>query len=236
MSDDSKTPKVDPPDGLGDYIPTNRRGRGLIVLAVLVVVMGIAGIAGWKWHEQPSFCNAICHRPMDPFLATFLDESGKPGTDKMGNVVSDGSSMLAVTHREAGVDCLGCHVPTIGEMVSEGIHWITGNYYNPLAERDLSELTKARKLKPDQFFLNKSCHHLDADGQVILSRDQLVSLTADLKYNPHSDYHEVNDCGDCHKAHRASVYACTGCHKTIQLPAGWLSIELEETIKKPWNR
>ena len=35
---------------------------------------------------------------------------------------------------------MGCHVPTIGEQLTEGMNWVTGNYINPLEERDLDEL------------------------------------------------------------------------------------------------
>ena len=36
-----------------------------IVVGVVVAVLVVAGAGFWVWHEQPSFCNAICHTPMD---------------------------------------------------------------------------------------------------------------------------------------------------------------------------
>ena len=34
-----------------------------IVVGVVVAVLVVAGAGFWVWHEQPSFCNAICHTP-----------------------------------------------------------------------------------------------------------------------------------------------------------------------------
>ncbi|MEG0621206.1 MAG: salivary glue protein Sgs-3, partial [Raoultibacter sp.] len=34
-----------------------------IVVGVVVAVLVVAGIGGFIWHEQPSFCSAICHTP-----------------------------------------------------------------------------------------------------------------------------------------------------------------------------
>ena len=42
--------------------------------AVVVAVAIIAGAGLWVWHEQPSFCAAICHVPMDPYLETYDEQ------------------------------------------------------------------------------------------------------------------------------------------------------------------
>ena len=49
-----------------------------IVVGVVVAVLVVAGAGFWVWHEQPSFCNAICHDPMDPYLPTFEATPGEP--------------------------------------------------------------------------------------------------------------------------------------------------------------
>ena len=36
-----------------------------IVGVVVAVVLVCAGGGFYVWHNQPSFCNAICHEPMD---------------------------------------------------------------------------------------------------------------------------------------------------------------------------
>lgn len=187
-----------------------------IVVGVVVVVLIAAGAGFWVWHEQPSFCNAICHTPMDPYLPTYEAEPGQPSTDKWGNEVADASSMLAATHRaQEGTTCMGCHVPTLSEQINEGINWVTGNYVYPLEERGVDDLTEARGLEVDQFCLNESCHNL--------TRDDLAEMTADMDYNPHVAQHGEIDCSECHKAHRASVDYCTQCHTESKLPAGWLT-------------
>lgn len=199
--------------------------RRLVVLGVIFAVLVCAGIGGWIWHEQPSFCNAFCHVPMDAYYATYTAELDLPTVDKYGNSVSDSAAMLAVTHRVEGEDCLACHVPTIGEMVSEGLSWVPGNYYFPLSERNLSDLTAARKIDDDKFCLNDDCHHVASDGSAIKTRDDLTAATAGLGFNVHDPHHDEYACSDCHKAHRASVNICSkpGCHSSAPLPEGWLS-------------
>ena len=48
-----------------------------IVVGVVVAVLVVAGAGFWVWHEQPSFCNAICHSPMDKYVETY--GAGDPG-------------------------------------------------------------------------------------------------------------------------------------------------------------
>ena len=85
----------------GGMAPSKKRKtdrRWPIVAAVVAVVVAVAGGGFWVWHEQPSFCNAICHTPMDPYVAAFDQQPGTAGVDKWGNEVSNTSSMLAVVH------------------------------------------------------------------------------------------------------------------------------------------
>ena len=46
--------------------PKRKRKKWPITVGVIAVVLVVAGAGFWVWHEQPSFCNAICHTPMDP--------------------------------------------------------------------------------------------------------------------------------------------------------------------------
>jgi len=226
-------------DGQEPVVSKKKSSKRIVVIGAILVILAGAGVGGWIWHEQPSFCNAFCHTPMDEYYETYLATSGSSATDKYGNEVSDASSMLAVTHREAGEGCLDCHVPTIGEMVGEGLAWIPGNYYYPLSERDLTDLTSARKLDEDEFCLNGNCHHVSSSGSTIDSRESLAAATDDQAFNPHDDFHGDFSCGDCHKAHRASVNICArpGCHSEATVPDGWLdfpsSQELDLYLKDP---
>ena len=66
----------------------------LIVLTVIAVVIIGAGVGVWVWHEDPSFCNAICHDPMDPYVEGYYSGDAK---------------LMVTAHAEAGEDCLSCH-------------------------------------------------------------------------------------------------------------------------------
>ena len=125
--------------------------------------------------------------------------------------------MLAAYHGKLGNTCLDCHVPTLGEQISEGGAWLAGNYTFPLTERTASELTEASGRSADELCLNEACHNL--------TRDDLYEKTADMgTYNPHWAHHEELECTTCHKAHRASVMYCTQCHAQAEVPEGWLSM------------
>lgn len=214
VTDDSTTEEAAPKKKKGKKWP--------IVVGVIAVVVIAAGAGFWVWHEQPSFCNAICHTPMDPYLPTYEAEPGQPATDKWGNEVANASGMMAAVHRVskeeggAGTTCMGCHVPSIGEQVSEGMNWISGNYVNPLEERDLEQLVEARGIEEDAFCLNEACHNQ--------TRDDLIAATSDMERNPHQPQHGEIACSECHKAHRASVLYCTQCHSDSEVPEGWLTV------------
>lgn len=220
-----------------------RKTLPIIIGCTVVAVIALAGAGFMVWHEQPTFCNAICHDPMDPYVATLTDGS----MDKYGNdLASDAEkkSMLAYAHAnvETGetVECLGCHVPTLGEQISEGIAWVTGDYSvegtNALGQaylesRTLDDLVEARGLEPDQFCLNEACH-ANEDGSA-MTRDDLVALTADEfgEFNPHEAVHEELSCSTCHKAHTQSTNYCSDCHETeAKIPEGWLSYKDYEAI------
>lgn len=215
MSEENKTEQAPS----AKKAPSKKR-RGAIVAAVVVVVVVVAGAGFWVWHEQPSFCDAICHSPMDGYVQTLEAEAGEPAVDKWGNEVSDGSAMLASVHgQEADMVCLDCHPAVLEQQVSEGMKWIAGDYYFPLEERDLEDLMEYQPGKEyEQFCLNESCHNM--------TREELAESTSDLEINPHDDPHATLECSTCHKAHRASVMYCTGCHEDeCVVPDGWLTYD-----------
>lgn len=194
-----------------------------IVLGVILVVIIAAGVGVWTWHETPSFCGAICHTPMDNYLATYESEYGEATTDKWGNEVEDSSAMLAVSHAVseedggAGAECLDCHQPIISQQISEGLSWLTGGYTYPLTERSLEELTATWGVDDEEeFCLNEDCHDM--------TRDDLIEATSDMTRNPHVEQHGSVSCSECHKAHRASVFYCTQCHSDCDVPDGWLTV------------
>lgn len=193
-----------------------------IVVGTIALVLVVAGMGFWVWHEQPGFCGAICHAPMDSYVETYEQDLGVPGVDKWGNAVADTSGMLAVAHKAEGQTCLSCHVPTLGEQMAEGASWVTGGYGFPLQEATLEDLTAARGMEPDSFCLNESCHNL--------TREDLANATGDTQRNPHLSYHGDISCDSCHKAHRASVNYCTSCHADAETPTGWITAKEDAVL------
>ena len=201
------------------------------VIGVVIVAL-VAGVL--IWHEQPSFCNAICHTPMDPYYRTYGYEPGQAAQDKWENNVSNANAMMVVSHKVNGVDCLGCHVPTLGEQITEGISWVLGDYDFPLFERTADDLVEARNLTSDDFCLNDACHHVTSSGKAITTRADLIAATSNLARNVHdSSQHGELACTTCHKAHRASIIYCSQCHTDVTYPAGWLSYADSLKLKSP---
>lgn len=201
------------------------------IIGIVVAVIAVAGFGFYQWHETPEFCTAICHSPMDDiYRQTLYANPYQSSTDKWGNHVEKADAMLASKHGAMGKKCMACHVPAIEEQVTEGIEWLTGNYYNPLSERDLARLVFYRHAGETEFCLNEGCHNITKTG--------LTGETADMARNPHSWHHTEYTCSDCHKGHRASIMICTQCHDDTQVPDGWLTAEEAknlETQYMSWN-
>lgn len=91
---------------------TKKHGRKLPVALGIVAVVLIAAIAGFSiWHQQPTFCNAICHSPMDVYVETYYEGDG-----------------LARVHAESDVTCLDCHEAKLSQQVTEATRWLTGDF------------------------------------------------------------------------------------------------------------
>ncbi len=185
----------------GEKTPSEKKPKRkrLVVLGVLAAVLVAAGAGFWVWHEQPSFCNAICHSPMDPYVENFQNE----GTD-----------LLVGVHAKTGYECLDCHEPTLSQQVSEGVKWAAGDYSDPLESRAASIGTAEMCL---------GCHD-DGDAKTGRDWDAIVEATADwggdLGVNPHSSHNGMLDCGTCHSVHGVQTLYCNDCHY-MDLPQGW---------------
>ena len=225
--------------GTAGATPSLKRGRRKVtaVVATVAVVLVAAGAGFMVWHDSPSFCNAICHTPMDGYLTTYESTPGEAATDKWGNQVADASSMLAPVHAQEDITCVGCHVPQMSEQVTEGFGWLTGSYsvvqtvderFVP-EEKSLSDLTAARGIASEAFCLNSGCHVND-DGST-MTRDDLVEKTSYMKRNPHVQEHGEVACSECHKAHRASTVYCSKCHSDATIPDGWISYKEAEALE-----
>ena len=210
--------------------PARKKKKWPIVLGVIAAILVVAGIGMWTWHEQPSFCGAICHTSMDAYLATYDQEDNAEGTDKYGNAVTNTHAMLVQSHKSQNLACLDCHIPALDQQMNEAMETITGNYTVveradgngfALPEVSLADL-QVNAHHPndsgtgDEFCLRSGCHDME--------RTDLAKLTGSMSFNPHACPHTTFACGDCHKSHRASTLVCTQCHAEAKsvLPDGWV--------------
>lgn len=222
MDADDETTGSGSNDAKSPAVPKRKHAKKrAVVWTVVAVVIVAVGVGFSVWHQQPSFCNAICHTPMDGYVTTYNEKAGQAGVDAYGNDISNTSSMLVVTHKNAGLTCLDCHESNLGQQTSEGMKWIRGDYDFPLAERSLEDLTSdVGNDYPDSFCLRSGCH----DRLGISSRSDLIVATSSMARNPHSEEHGQVACSECHKAHRASTIYCSKCHSDAanELPNGWV--------------
>ncbi|MDR3136122.1 MAG: cytochrome c3 family protein [Coriobacteriales bacterium] len=245
MSKDTKRPNLDDAHeldmrdaGLDDaHKPdmlsrANRRARIGMVAAIAAVLVIAVACGGWVWHEDPSFCGAICHEPMDTYVSGYYASPGQVTTDAYGG---DASAMLVTTHASEGVSCLQCHPPDIAQQIGELSTWLSGNYDYPLVEKDVKQLLvdahQPVQGNGSEFCLVEGCH-VDADGNPLTEESLRSTLAGKPGYtyrNPHvapsGSPHGLLEytCSDCHKSHRASTNACTRCHYDLVplLPDGW---------------
>ena len=174
-----------------------RPRKGIIAAIVVVVIIVAAGAGFWVWHEQPSFCNAVCHSPMDKYVESFAEgDSGK----------------LVTQHAQAGDSCLDCHEAEFTTQVSEVMAWVSDGY--PMGEDGM--LATGKEFATEEFCARPECHNMT----------DVVNATwgfegNDVKYNPHSSHQDNQlECGDCHKVHETSQLYCAKCHQ-LNLPEGW---------------
>ena len=96
MAEDEKFSQ--PEEGAQTPSPKRKAKRGWVIGGVVAAVIVVAGAGFWVWHETPSFCNSICHSPMDSYVDTYY--SGDKG-------------MLVTAHAEAGNNCLSSAVRNV---------------------------------------------------------------------------------------------------------------------------
>ncbi len=159
--------------GFSELSKKKKKRKWPIVVGVVAVVIAAAGGGLLVWHEQPSFCNAICHSPMDSYVESYYE-----GDD------------LARVHMENDVTCLDCHDSEISEQISEVGKWITGDYRDPLDAIDY----------PDEGCIE--CHAEDEIQQATSDleknphTDAHQVITCNTCHKSHDD--QVDYCAQCH--------------------------------------
>ncbi|RNL48456.1 cytochrome c3 family protein [Paraeggerthella hongkongensis] len=171
------------------------RKKWPIVVAVVAIVAVAAGGGFWVWHEQPGFCNAICHDPMDAYVeGYYYDEA-----------------LLANVHQRADATCLECHEANIEQQVAEGVAWVSGDFETDESGR----ITRTGVTADKKMCTQNGCH--DWEGVVAATQD----WGGRTGVNPHRSHQgEAIDCSNCHGVHEASQMYCNACHD-FEVPAGW---------------
>lgn len=177
-----------------------RKKKKFVVIGVVAVVVIAAAVGFGIWHAQPSFCNAICHSPMDSYVEEYY---------------SGDANQLITHHASAGKVCVDCHNPGLQTQISEAVSWVSGDFYDPLESRSSEFATR-------EFCL--TCHD-DGDASTGEDWNDIVSATEDWggskDFNPHSSHLGNVDCGTCHSMHGQSQLECAACHSNSELPEGW---------------
>ncbi|MCI8425258.1 MAG: cytochrome c3 family protein [Adlercreutzia sp.] len=194
------------PEGVGAPAaasPKKPRRKGWIVAGVVAAVVIVAGAGFWVWHEQPSFCNAICHSPMDYYVETYEADDPKLGV---------------TAHAKAGESCLDCHTAELTTQISEVCAWVSDNY--PMTA-DGTMLATGKQFADEQFCARPECHHALGTSFDEITAGLWGFAGNDEKYNPHASHQDMAlECGDCHKIHEQQVLVCNECHD-LTLPEGW---------------
>ena len=195
----------------GGPAPKKRPKRGWIVAGLVAAIIVVAGAGFWVWHEQPSFCNAICHSPMDYYVETY--DSGDPN--------------LGVTvHAKAGESCLDCHTAELTTQISEVMR---------LGVRQLSHDRRRHHARHRQSSspASSSAREPSATEASPLTRSPRACGDSPATTRSTTRIPAIEDmaleCGDCHKAHENQVLVCNECHD-LTLPEGWEAPNVRVTL------
>jgi len=173
---------------------SQRKWMALISVFVLIVVISGLTAGGMIWHEQPGFCGT-CHTPMNNYVENYFA----------------GDTTFMITRHAVGdttFKCLDCHEQTLDQQLSEGAHWLTGNYTFPL---------KTREIGTRSFCLTPGCH---VEAEIIKATTKKHDMS--FAFSQHDPRHGKQECYTCHSMHGQSVYSCNQCHH-FELPEGWIS-------------
>jgi len=199
-------------------VKKQRKGRAALLAAVIVVVLVFGGAVAVyaTQHDNPAFCNAVCHTPMDPYVASY-----QTGASVNSDQAADAPLLSVTVHKQAvegsEIKCLSCHNDGLDAQISEGMSWISGSYTYPLEPLEIvSGEARDGQKNGAEFCLRPECH------TGITSVEELVQATDVGLRNPHDTPHgKYSDCSGCHQMHEQSVNACAYCHPDAPLPEGW---------------
>ena len=179
----------------GTPAPKRPKKKWPIAVGVVAAVVIVAGAGFWVWHEQPSFCNAVCHNPMDAYVEGYYGDE----------------SLEAHAHQMAGTTCLECHEAKIDEQVHEAMVWVSGDF----ATDEAGMLTKVGVRSDAKMCATSGCHDYN---DVIAATENWGGREG---VNPHDSHQGYElDCSNCHSEHGQSIMYCNTCHD-YEVPEGW---------------
>lgn len=198
--------------GTGFKAKVSAMKRWQVTLVAIIAVIVVAGGGFMVWHDQPSFCNAICHTPMDNYVDGYFNDENQLAYQ---HAHVGGTSLAAGTLKEGVADknlkCLTCHEAHLDEQMKEGISWVSGNYK---VDTDGNPVIAEPAYVGNKEFCTE-CHDYD---KVIAATEHYWG--EDEPANPHASHQGELDCNVCHQPHGTSVLMCDSCHN-FAVPEGW---------------
>ncbi|MDO4502188.1 MAG: cytochrome c3 family protein [Coriobacteriia bacterium] len=192
--------------------------RGKFAACVIALVVVVAGIGGFAWHNTPGFCGTMCHTTMSYYSDSYASDDTTLAY-RMGHVSGKATDTLRDGVSDSNKACLDCHPASIGEQIKELGMTIDGDY----------TLTEDGKLviEDGHFKANKEfctqCHDYE---KVIAKTANYNGGKHDSEsgvFNPHASHQGDLACGTCHNVHGTSVMYCTSCHNA-EVPEGWVTV------------
>lgn len=175
--------------------PKRPRRKWPVVVGVVAAVLVVAGAGFWAWHEQPSFCNAVCHEPMDAYVEGYYHDP----------------SQMAYAHGAAGTTCLQCHEPKLDEQIGEALVWMSGDF----AMGEDGKLSTVGVRSDAKMCTGAGCHDFE---EVVAATENWGGEAGANPHDSHQGY--ALDCSSCHTAHGQSYMYCNTCHD-YEVPEGW---------------
>lgn len=172
-----------------------KRRKWPIAVGCVAAVLAVAAAGFFVWHEQPGFCNAICHVPMDNYVQGYFGDE----------------SLCANAHFQAETTCLQCHEPKLDEQIAEGLAWVRGDF----AVDENGDIATVGVTADEKMCAQAGCHDM---GAVI---EATQDWGGEPGVNPHDSHQGTAiDCSNCHGVHKTSNMYCNACHD-YETAQGW---------------
>lgn len=173
------------------------RWKALVGLVLAMVGFGVGGsqFSLYQFKENPSLC-ASCH-----IIKSYYESWSS-------------SDLLDNVHGTEGLKCKDCHQAPLPQLAQELLTTITGNYENPLREREFptSDCFGCHSDHQDLASVIEHTEDIESKYPDLKNRALLGEATHHEELNPHDSHFYAPRCGTCHKMHRVSVDLCQRCH------------------------